>query len=402
MGLNDTTIKNTKPRDKAYKLSDGGGLVLLINSNGSKWWRFRYRVDGKEKMLSFGVYPDVSLKRARERRDEARQQVANNVDPSAVRRDDKAARADTFEGIAREWFAKHSKDWAKSHSVKVLARLENDIFPWLGSRGIRKIAASELLNTLRRIETRGALDAAHRCHQDCGRVFRYAIATGRAERDVSADLRGALPPARGKHFATITEPKKIGALLRAIDSYDGSVVVRTALRFLPLIFVRPGELRGAEWSEIDFDAKEWRIRAERMKMRVLHIVPLSRQAIEVLKDIKPITGDGRFVFPGAWGGGRPISDNALTAALRRMGYEQGAMTVHGFRAMASTLLNESQKWHRDAIERQLAHSERDEVRGAYNYAEHLPERRKMMQAWSDYLDGLRLGDTVVPIRAKTA
>jgi integrase len=278
-----------------------------------------------------------------------------------------------------------------------MARLKNDVFPWIGSMPISKISAPELLSCLRRIEAHGKLETAHRVHQSCGTIFRYAVATGRAERDPSGDLRGAIPPAQGKHHASITDPTKIGGLLRAINGYDGSSIVRFALQLASLVFVHPGELRRAEWKEFNLDEYEWRIPAERMKMGEVHIVPLSKQAVAVLQELKPITGAGRYVFPGARTSSRPLSDNALNAALRRMGLEQGTMTAHGFRSMASTLLNE-QGWNRDAIERQLARGERDAIRAAYNYAEHLPERRKMMQAWADYLDGLRAGANVVSIK----
>lgn len=395
--LTDSAVRNAKAREKPYKLSAGGGLYLLINPTGSRWWRLKFRVGGKEKLLSLGVYPDISLKVARDRRDEARRLLASGVDPSAHRKAEKVADADSFEAVAREWFAKFSVNWAPSHSEKVLRRLEVDLFPWLGSRPVRSITAPELLSCLRRIEARGALDTAHRAHQNCGQVMRYAIATGRAERDPAADLRGALPPVTGGHFATITEPVKVGALLRAIDGYAGTLIARNALKLAPLVFVRPGELRQAEWSEIDLDASEWRIPAERMKARVLHIVPLARQAVEVLRELQPLTGSGRYVFPSARSIDRPMSENTVLAALRRLGYPTGHMTGHGFRAMASTLLNE-QGWGRDAIERQLAHGERDEVRAAYNYAEYLPERRQMMQSWADHLDSLRVGNNVVPLK----
>jgi integrase len=386
--LTEVEIKASKPREKPYKLADAGGLYLLINPNGARWWRLKYRVDGREKLLSFGVYPETTLKKARERRDDARRLLGDGVDPSQKRQAEKNAQAESFEAVAREWFTKFSANWAKSHSTKIIARLENDVFPYIGSKPINKISALEVLTCLRRVEKRGAIETAHRAHQNCGAVFRFAVATGRAERDPSADLRGALPPAQGGHFATITEPSKIGELLRAIDSYHGSPIVRCALRLAPLVFVRPGELRGAEWQEFNLDAAEWRIRAERMKMGEQHIVPLSRQALEVIEELNPLTGDCRFLFPSALTFTRSISDNTLNAALRRMGFEQGTMTAHGFRSMASTLLNE-QGWNRDAIERQLAHGERDPIRGAYNYAEYLPERRKMMQAWADYLEGLK-------------
>lgn len=343
------------------------------------------------------MYPDVSLKVARERRDDMRKQLANGIDPSVKRRAEKAAGADSFEAVAREWFEKFSANWAETHSNKIIRRLEKDVFPWLGSRPVGQITPPDLLACLRRIEARGALDTAHRAHQNCGQILRYAIATGRAERDPAADLRGALPPVNGGHFASITDPAGIGALLRALDGYEGTLVARCALRFAPLVFVRPGELRKAEWSEFDLGNAEWRIPAERMKARVLHIVPLSAQAVAIMRELEPLTGSGRYVFTSLRTSSRPMSENTINAALRRLGYSGDQMTGHGFRSMASTLLNE-QGWNRDAIERQLAHGERDEVRAAYNYAQHLPERRKMMQSWADYLDGLRTGADIVPFK----
>jgi integrase len=386
--LSETAVKAAKPREKPYKLFDERGLFLLVTPAGGRWWRFKYRLEGKEKLLSLGVYPDVSLKQARERRDEIRRQVADDIDPSAKRQAEREAAVDTFEAVAREWFEKFSKNWAPGHADKIIRRMELYLFPWIGGLSIKKIEAPEILACLRRVENNGNLETAHRALQNCSRVFRYAIATGRASRDPSGDLRGALPPAEEKHLASFTDPKKFGQLLRAIDSYQGSVVVRCALRLAPLVFVRPGELRAAEWSEINFEQKEWRIRAERMKMRQQHIVPLSNQAIAILREVQPITGEHQYVFPSGRTNKRPLSDNALLAALRRMGFEQGSVTVHGFRSTASTMLNE-QGWNRDAIERQLSHGERDAVRAAYNYAEHLPERRKMMQAWADCIDSLR-------------
>jgi integrase len=355
-------------------------------------------VDGKEKLLSLGVYPEVSLKLAHERRDECRRQLASGIDPGARRKAEKASEADSFEAIAREWFEKFSRSWAPSHSSKVIRRLEVDVFPSMGSRRARDISPPELLACLRRVESRGALDTAHRVLQNCGQIFRYAVATGRAVRDPAADLRGALPAPNGGHFASITEPAKIGALLRSIEGYEGTHVARCALRLAPLVFVRPGELRKAEWAEFDLDGAEWRIPGERMKARVLHIVPLSRQAVVILRELHSVTGDGRYLFPSVRSTARPMSDNTLNAALRRLGYTTDDMTAHGFRGMASTLLNEQGCWNRDAIERQLAHGERDEVRAAYNYAEYLPERRRMMQAWADYLAGLRAGANVIPIK----
>jgi len=392
MKLTDTAIKKAKRRGKPYKLFDGQGLYLLVKLNGRKAWRFKYRFNGKEKLISLGTYPEVSLAQARDRRKDAREKVADGIDPSVVKRANKLARAEegenSFEAIGREWFEKNSPRWSKSHTDRSKRLLEKDLYPWLGPRPVAQIDAPELLRVIRRIESRGAVDTAHRALQYCGMVFRYAIATGRADRDPSGDLRGALPPVQKKHHASIVEPKAVGALLRAIDGYEGHLVTRCALQLAPLVFVRPGELRRAEWPEINLENAEWRIPAAKMKMESPHIVPLSRQALAVLSEIKPLTGGGRYVFPSVRSRQRPMSENTVNAALRRLGYTKEQMTGHGFRSMASTLLNE-QGWHYDAIERQLAHAERNGVRAAYNYAEHLPERRKMMQAWADYLDGLR-------------
>lgn len=391
----------TKPTEKPLKLFDGGGLFLLVTPTGGKLWNFKYRFEGKEKKLSLGVYPDVSLAEARQKRDQARTLLAKSVDPSDTKKAQKAASSqetETFEIVAREWYSKFSPSWAVSHAKTTIRRLELFVFPWLGSRQIKTITAPELLAVLRRIEAKGALETAHRVKQVCGQVFRYAVATGRAERDPSGDLRGALPPASGKHMATITDPKEIAGLLRSIDDYQGSLVTRCALQLAPLVFVRPGELRQAEWSEFNLDAAEWRIPAGKMKAGVLHIIPLSKQALEVLREIHPLTGDGRYVFPSPRTDTRPMSSNAILSALRRMGYAKDEMSGHGFRSMASTLLNE-QGWNRDAIERQLAHAERNSVRAAYNYAEFLPERKKMMQAWADYLEGIKAGAKIIPFRA---
>ncbi len=403
--LTERAIRNFKPQSKTKRLSDSGGLYLEVSPAGGKWWRLKYRFNGKEKRLALGVFPRVTLKEARAGREDARRLLDKGNDPGQARKAEKAARselnADSFEAVAREWHGKFSPGWAPSHASKIFRRLEVDIFPWLGSRPIRQITAPELLSVVHRIETRGALDTARRALLNSGQVFRYAVATGRAERDPSGDLKGALPPPKGKHHASITEPKAVGALLRAIEGYQGHNVSRCALKLAPLTFVRPGELRRAEWAEFDLEKAEWRISGEKMKSRVLHIVPLSRQALSVLHDLQPLTGSGKYLFPGLRGRERPMSENTVNAALRRMGYRKDEMTGHGFRSMASTILNE-QGWHRDAIERQLAHGERDAVRAAYNYAEHLQERRKMMQAWADYLDSLRSGAEVVPIKRKAS
>jgi integrase len=407
MPLTDTAIRSAKPQAKAVRLFDGGGLYLEVNPAGGKWWRWKFRFGGKEKRLSLGVYPDVSLKVAREKRDAARQQLAAGIDPGQARRAEKLAQAgaESFEAIAREWHAKFSPGWVASHGDRILKRLEKDLFPWIGKRPIAEIKAPELLGVLRRIESRGALETAHRAMQNCGQVFRYAVATGRAERDPTGDLRGALPAPKERHHASITDPKRIGELLRAIDAYEGFFATKCALRLAPLVFVRPGELRKAQWREFDLDKGEWRIPAERMKMREQHIVPLSRQAAAILRELEPLTNRAIpskpdapcYVFPGGRSRERPMSENAILAALRRMGYAKDEMTGHGFRSMASTLLHE-QGWNHQVIERQLAHAERNAVSAAYNFAEHLPERRKMMQAWADYLDGLKASAEVIPIR----
>lgn len=399
MALSDKGISAAKSRETAYKLADEKGLYLLVNQGG-KYWRLDYRFAGKRKTLALGVYPETSLRSARDKRDDARAQLAEGIDPGEQKQADKLARMTagdgSFEVVAREWFGKFSHAWTPHHAKKTLRFLERDAFPIIGRKPMVEITAPQLLAMLRRIESRGTLETAHRVHQTCSRVFRYGVATGRAERDPAADLRGALPPVKETHHASITDPKRIGELLRAIHGYDGSPITRAGLQLAALTFVRPGELRKAEWSEFDLDKAEWRIPAARMKMRAQHIVPLSRQAVAILKESQKLTGQGRYVFPGARTNGRPMSENTLNAALRRLDYGRDEMTGHGFRSMASTLLNE-QGWHRDAIERQLAHGERDSVRAAYNYAEHLPERKRMMQSWADYLDGLRTGADVIPI-----
>lgn len=399
--LTDSKVRTTKPTEKPQKLFDGGGLFLLVTPTGGRLWRFKYRFGGSERLLSIGTYPEASLAEARQRRDQASALLANGIDPSETKKAQKAAgnqETESFEIIAREWYAKFSPSWATSYAKTTIRRLELFIFPWLGARPVKSITAPELLAALRRIEAKGALETAHRVKQVCGQVFRYAIATGRAERDPSGDLRGAIPPASGKHMATITDPKEIAGLLRSIDDYRGGIVTRCALQLAPLVFVRPGELRQAEWSEFNLETAEWRIPAEKMKAGTVHIVPLSRQAIDILRELHPLTGHGRYVFPSPRTDSRPMSSNAILSALRRMGYAKDEMSGHGFRSMASTLLNE-QGWNRDAIERQLAHAENNRVRAAYNYAEFMPERKKMMQAWADYLEGIKSGAKIIPIRA---
>lgn len=404
MALTDTAVRNAKPGTKPVKLSDGRGLFLLVTPTGGKWWRFRYRFDGKEKLLSLGVYPDVRLKAARDRRDDARKLVADGIDPGENRKAVKAAKADraanSFEVVAREWFEKHKHTWAENHSEKIIQRFERDVFPWIGERPIADITAPELLSVVRRIEGRGVLETAHRALGNCGQVFRYAIATGRGGSDPSRDLRGALTPVKGGNFAAITEPAKVGELLRTLDGYKGSFIVACALRLMPLVFVRPGELRKARWADIDLDAADWRYTVT--KTNTQHIVPLSTQAVAILRELHPLTGSGTFVFPSARSSKRPMSDNAILAAMRRMGITKDEMSGHGFRATARTILDEVLEVRPDLIEHQLAHAVKDPNGRAYNRTAHLPARREMMQQWADYLDKLKAGAEVIPLHGNAA
>lgn len=401
MALSNVQVKNAKPGDKPRKMADERGLYLLVHPKGGKYWRLKYRILGKEKTFALGVYPDVSLKDAREGRDEARKLISKGIDPSKKRKAEKAAKAgaESFEAVAREWHGKHKARWSKDYGEAVISRMEANVFPWLGKERIAEIEPPDVLAVLRRIESRGVLDTAHRVKGYCGQIFRYAVATGRAKRDPVADLRGALPPTKKEHYATITDPKAVGELLRAIEGFSGTFVVECALCLAPYVFVRPGELRRAEWSEIDLVQATWRIPGEKTKMGSTHIVPLSSQAVGLLQKIHPLTGRGIYVFPSVRTNRRPMSENTINAALRNIGYSKDQMTGHGFRAMASTILHE-QGWSTDVIERQLAHVERNTVKAAYNHAEHLPERTKMMQAWADYLDGLKHGADVVSIGTK--
>jgi integrase len=420
MALNDVKVRNARREEKQQKLSDGAGMYLLVaparkvqgakpieqQKDSGKCWRLKYRFGGKEKVLALGTYPEVSLADARQRRDEARKMLSNGTDPGAVKKAQKAAQgtqnANTFEVIAREWHSKFAHTWKSSHAQHKLERLEKNVFPWMGNRPIKEITAPEVLGVLRRLESRGILDTAHRVRFDCGMIFRYAIATGRAERDPSADLKGALPPVKNGHFAATTDPKEVAPLLRAIDGFVGSFVVKCALQLAPLLFVRPGELRAAEWSEIDLESAEWNIPAERMKMKIAHLVPLPLQAVEILKELQPLTGHGRYVFPCSRSFMRCMSENAVNAALRRMGFEKSEITGHGFRAMARTILDEVLDFRVDFIEHQLAHAVKDPLGRAYNRTTHLPQRRHMMQTWANYLDGLKTGAKVLPFKAGTA
>ena len=402
MKLTATAIKNATPKEKQYKLVDGGGLYLIIRTSG-KYWRYNYRFAKKQKTLALGVYPSVSLKEARSLHQEAKKQLTSGIDPSHQRKLDKITAnqqaQDSFQAIASEWLSKQKVKWSDSHCSNVVSRLENHIYPWLGSRPIIEITAPELLAVLRRMESRGIHHTALKTKQYCGQIFRYGIVTGRCERDPSADLQGALTTYKPTSFSAITDPKEIGGLLRSIAEYSGDFVTRQALKLAPLVFVRPTEIRHAEWSEIDIDKALWVIPAEKMKMGKEHIVPLSKQAIEILKETRELTSNGKYVFPSIRSRSRAMSENTLNGALRRMGYTKEEMTSHGFRAMASTSLN-SLGYKVDVIERQLAHAERNKVRAVYNRAEYMPERTTMMQQWADYLDGLKAGevDNVVPIK----
>ena len=404
MPLSNTAILNAKPTDKAYALTDERGLSVLIQPTGGKWWRFRYRFEGKAKMLSFGIYPDVGLKEARDRRDEARKLLANGIDPSENRKLQKAAKveraANSFEVTAREWFAKNREAWATSHADKIIKRLENDVFPWLGGKAIAEITAPDVLSVLRRIEGRGTNDTAHRAKSNISQVMRYAIATGRAERDPCPDLRGALPPLRHDNFASITEPAKVAELLRAMDAFSGTFVVKSALLLAPLLFVRPGELRKALWADVDLDKAEWRYFVTKTKTE--HSVPLATQAVVILKDLHALTGHGASVFPGR-DPQKPMSEAAINAALRRMGYDtKTEITGHGFRAMARTILHEELHQKPEVIEHQLAHKVPDSLGTAYNRTKFLRERKAMMQLWADYLDKLKAGADVIPIHGNAA
>ncbi len=396
MPLTATAIRKAKPREKPRKLYDSRGLYLEIAPRGTKAWRFKYRFAGKEKRISMGIFPEVSLKLARERRDEARKLLARDIDPSAYRKAQKQSRRqwarNSFEAVATEWHAKHSPNWSTGHSKRLEREFRHDVFPYIGSKPVAELTARELLAVVRRVEERGHLPMAHSILQTCGRVLRYAVATGRAERDVSSDLRGALPPMRTKHYAAITDPKEVGPLLRLLDGYSGTLPVRCALRLLPLLFVRHGELRNAEWADIDMEAAEWRYTVG--KTGTPHIVPLARQALAILREVHTLTGRHRFVFPNARypKRERSMSDATLWGAFRALDIPSDRMTLHGFRAMARTILDEVLGFRPDFIEHQLAHRVRDPLGRAYNRTKFLPERKHMMQVWADYLDRLRAGE----------
>ena len=395
MPLSDISVRNAKVQDKALKLFDGGGLFLFVSPAGGKLWRLKYRFQGKEKLLALGAYPDISLKDARKKREEAKELLAKDVDPAEAKKEAKATAAaielemaTTFESVARDWFSKKKAAWTPGHQKKILSRLENQLFPILGTKLFSSLEPGDFLAAIQKAESRGAIETAHRLAQLCGQVSRYARIVGHTRYDVAAGLTEALTPVQTNHYDTITDPTEIGHLLRAIDTYASEPSICFALKILPFVFVRSIELRGAEWGEFDFDAATWIIPAERMKMKRPHTVPLARQVVNLLHFLRTLTGNERFLFPSLYSASRSISDMGLLNALRRMGYAKGVMTIHGFRSMASTLLNE-QGYNRDWIERQLAHGEKNAIRAAYNHAEYLPERRRMMQEWADYLDGLK-------------
>ena len=395
MALSDVKCRNAKPKAKPFKLSDEYGLYLLINPNGSKWWRFRYTFSGKEKGLSFGVYPDTTLESARDKRTAARKLVAEGIDPSVERKEKKADVVNTFRHVASEWLGKVSHTWVKDHADKTRRTLENDLYPFLGDKSVNKIVQADILAALHKMESRGVV--AQRACRLCSQIFRFAVASGMATHDPSFALKDVLRKRQSTHFPALTTPKDMAVLLRAINGYPGTLVVKSALRLLPMFFVRPGELRNMEWVEVDLTAAIWAIPAEKMKMKQAHVVPLSRQAIEILKSMYEVTGNGRYVFPSHRSADKPMSDNATFVALNSMGYA-GTMTAHGFRAVARTLLDEVLQFPYHLIEHQLSHAVRDPTGRSYNRTSHLPERQKMMQVWADYLDGLKAGAKVIPFK----
>ena len=406
MPLTVKKIQSIKPSEKTIKVFDERGLYLEVPPSGGKWWRLKYRFAGKEKRLSLGVYPQVTLKKARESRELCRQSLAKGVDPSEDRKAMKSAQtsrsANSFEVVAREWLGKFIDPMSESHRKRVYARFENDVFPRIGRRPIAEITPKELLEVVSRIEKRGAPDSAHRTLGSCGQIFRYGVRTGDCVGDVSRDLRGALAPVVESHFAAATDPEHIAEILRVTDGYNGTLTVSSALQLAPLVFVRPGELRQAEWKDVDLDSAVWSFEASKRKRKEEvkgHIVPLARQAVDILRVLHSLTGNGRYVFPCARSRERPMSENAVLGALRRLGIDKEEMSGHGFRAVARTILDEVLKVRVDFIEHQLAHKVKDPNGRAYNRTEFLPERRKMMQQWADYLDAIKLDIKPASVKA---
>lgn len=401
MKLTNTTIHSAKPKEKSYKLFDGDGLYIEITPRGNKYWRLKYRHLGKEKRLAIGVYPEISLKQARDARLRARELLGKGIDPSQYKQQQKAVKLaeaqNSFQSLANEWYLTKSPKWSESHKTRTQRLLTRDLFPWIGKLPVTDIEAPVLLETARRIEKRGAIETAHRAIGIAGQIFRYAVATGKAKRDPTGDLRGALQSPTKTNFAAVTEPAAVGALLRQLDGYEGTLPVKIAIQLAPLVFVRPGELRQARWSDIDLDNAEWRFLVT--KTNTQHIVPLSTQAVALLSELQPLTQSrSEFVFPSPRSAKRPMSENAVLSAMRRMGIEKTEMSGHGFRAMARTMLDEVLGYRPDYIEHQLAHMVRDPNGRAYNRTAHLEERKKMMQGWADYLDVLKTGSNVVPLR----
>lgn len=393
--LTDMAVRKAKPREKAYKLSDGKGLRLVVNPNGAKWWHFYYTWEGKENTLSFGVYPEVSLSEAREKRNVTRKMLANGVNPGAERRQEKADSTSSFQHVAVEWLEKVQVLWTEGHARTVIRRLERDVFPFLGKHKIDEIAASDVLKVLERVEERGAIETAHRILVIFNQIFKYAISTGRTSINPAYGVKGALRPVQQRHYPAITKPDELRELLRSLDAYRGTYTVKCALRLLPMLFVRSGELRKAEWTEVDFTNNLWTIPASRMKARKDHIVPLSRQAVGILSDLQQLTGSSRYVFPTPRSEDRPLGENAFVTALRAMGYGADQIVAHSFRATARTMLDEILHYPPHVIEAQLAHCVRDALGTAYNRTSYLPERTEMMQAWSDFLDRLKNGAQII-------
>lgn len=394
MPINASQAKNALPKNKDYKLTDEKGMFLLVKPTGRKYWRMQYRFSGKFKTLALGVYPEVSLKVARQKRDDARKLLSDNIDPIAHKLSEKQAVTEAasnhFEALGREWFAIKLTDKSESHRSRSLRMLEKELFPHLGHRPVAEITAPELLQVLRRIENRGVVDTAHRAKQTAGQVFQYAIATGRADRNPANDLAGALRPVSKTHYAAITKPAEVGKLMLAIDTFTGTYIVRAALKLSALFFLRPGELRQLEWEEVNWEGERIEVQAHKMKGRQPHVVPLCQQAQKLLRQLQSLTGRGKYIFPSQRRGGRPLSDNAVRVALRTMGYDNSTMTPHGFRAMARTLLDEELDYRIEWIEQQLAHEVKDLNGRAYNRTKHLKQRADMMQRWADYLDELKL------------
>jgi integrase len=403
MALTTTQINNSKPTDKVYKLYDSDGLFMQVTPSGGKWWRFKFRFNGKEKLLSLGTYPEVSLSSARDKRDSARTLLASEppIDPSENRKNARAAEklnsVNSFEFIAREWWTSYMKGKAESHKEKVMRRFELYLFPWIGKKPISTLTAPQVLEVVKRIEKQNKLETAHRTLQAAGQVFRYAVQKGFAIRDVTADLKGALPATTVKHMAAFTEPKDVAELLRALDAFNGTLTVQCAIKLAPLVFVRPSELRMAKWADIDLDAGTWQYLVSKTKTD--HIVPLSTQALAILNEIQPLSGHGEYVFQGGHSPLKPMSESAVNAALKRMGYDtQKDITGHGFRAMARTILHERLNIDPAIIEHQLAHKVPDNLGSAYNRTKFIEQRKLMMQTWADYLDELKAGAKVLPFK----